>query len=462
MSNSFRTQREDVVARRKATEQHFRVIERRPFPGDCHPISKTDLEILLAVIPVEMVHGLRSIELRPRNHEVGGPFAQYRVKAKSIILYSVPHSWEFNAFYPSLAREVGNAGAEVTHDGSRMRVAWPDEDRLRLWYFFDVFGHELGHHFNNQFKHKNGRSSDRRAAERFAELNSAKLREHVTRIMKEKKANKSWMSTAHNQLNFFPSHRNDAVTSHQTLAHNMKPLFVITILAAFLPACSSAPRAILDTAHFPVSQISTKVIRKGQPTGDIGGVKAHFDYARIEGQWAEPGFKKYTKDGTYYGSSKYRWWFVELYCSATDKDTNAILNATDGYKARLGRAGNASARIYPRFERKQFEWGKAVSFLVQYQNDNTNYVPNNGMLLYEVHGLTKDRVYVRAQFGVTHPRLEEFGEGVRDHRDGNPEDPHSPMRKDPDYRLVETVSGSSFEPSLKKIDEFVNSFVIKR
>ena len=187
MSNSFRTQREDVVALRNAAEQHLRIIERSPFPGDRHPISKPELESVLAVIPVEMLHGLRSVELRPRNHEVGGPFAQYRSKAKTIILYSVPHSWEFDAYYPSLAREVGNAGAEVTREGKRMRVTWPDEDSLRLWYFFDVFGHELGHHFDYQFKHKNGRSPDRRVAERFAEMNSAKLRKHVAKVMKEQR-----------------------------------------------------------------------------------------------------------------------------------------------------------------------------------------------------------------------------------------------------------------------------------
>ena len=239
--------------------------------------------------------------------------------------------------------------------------------------------------------------------------------------------------------------------------------FAIPILAAFLTACSSAPHVTLDTTHFPVSRISTKIIRKGQPNGDIGGVKAQVDYTRVEGQWTEPEFTKYAnEDYTYYGSSKYRWWFVELYSSATDKESNAILNAADGYKAGLGRSSNASARIYPRFERKEFVWGRAVSFFVQYQNDNTNYVPNNGMLEYEVHGLTKDGVYVRANFGITHPRLGEFGPSVRDHREGDPKDPHSTMREDPDYLLVERASGSSFEPSLQKINEFVNGLIIKR
>ncbi len=242
----------------------------------------------------------------------------------------------------------------------------------------------------------------------------------------------------------------------------MKPQFAIMLLAAFLPACSLAPRAALDTTHFPVSQISTRIIRKGQPNGDIGGAKARVDYTRIEGQWAEPRFVKYTNEDTYYGSSKHRGWFIELYSSATAEEANAILNATDGYKAELGRSSNASARIYPRFERKQFAWGSAVSFFVQYQNCNTNYVPNNGMLEYEVHGLAKNGVYVRANFGVTHPSLVEFGPGVRDHRDGNPENPNSPMRKDRDYLLVEKASESNFEPPLQKIDEFINGLVIKR
>lgn len=187
MSNSFRTQREDVVAIRKAAEQRLRIIERPPFPGDCHPISRSGLEVLLATIPAEMIHGLRSIELRPRNHEVGSPFATYRIRAKSVILYSLPLRWEFDQFYPSLAEEVGKAGASVIREGRRMEIIWPDEDSMRWWFFFNVVGHELGHHFDHQFKHKNGRSSDRRAAERFAELSSERLREHLERIPEETK-----------------------------------------------------------------------------------------------------------------------------------------------------------------------------------------------------------------------------------------------------------------------------------
>jgi hypothetical protein len=131
--------------------------------------------------------------------------------------------------------------------------------------------------------------------------------------------------------------------------------------------------------------------------------------------------------------------------------------AKDGYEADLGFTLDASPRIYPRFQHKHFSWGEAVSFLVQYQNDNTNYVPNNGMLLYEVHGVTTDQRYtVRAQFGLTHPRLTEFGPGVRDYRD-DASNPDSPMRRDRDYRLVEHCPNDAFQPSIKDIDAMLDT-----
>jgi len=79
------------------------------------------------------------------------------------------------------------------------------------------------------------------------------------------------------------------------------------------------------------------------------------------------------------------------------------------------------------------------------------------MLTYEVHGITQGSKYVRARFGVTHPELVEFGPDVRDHRDGDPSDPDSPMRRDPHYRLVKMASDDSFEPSLAEIDRFLDT-----
>jgi hypothetical protein len=171
----------------------------------------------------------------------------------------------------------------------------------------------------------------------------------------------------------------------------------------------------------------------------------------VYGRWTDPSFISYPSRGTYYGSAKDREWSIEVQRGASPKVLRAF-RAKDGYEADLGFTLNASARIYPRFRHKRFSWGEAVSFLVQYQNDNTNYVPNNGMLLYEVHGVTTDKRYsVRAQFGITHPRLVEFGPGVRDHRDDEP------MRRDPDYRLVERCPDHAFQPTIKDIDALLNT-----
>lgn len=169
----------------------------------------------------------------------------------------------------------------------------------------------------------------------------------------------------------------------------------------------------------------------------------------LRGKWTNP-----SRD-TYSGRAKAKSWFIEVQRGANQKVLGA-LQAKDGYEADLGFALNASARIYPRFRHKRFSWGEAVSFLVQYQNDNTNCAPNNGMLLYEVHGVTTDRRFaVRAQFGLTHPRIAEFRE-VRDYRD-DPSKPDSPMRRDRDYRLVEHCADDTFQPSIQEIDAMLNT-----
>ena len=244
----------------------------------------------------------------------------------------------------------------------------------------------------------------------------------------------------------------------------MKVDLLLLATAAFvLQSCATAPTLMLDTARFPVVEVETKKIKRGQQISENVSFReevATQNFTRVSGQWRPEGATTSTGTGTYYGATKDRWWRVELFPSASERVRHAIESASDGYAADLGRTINASARIYPRFERKRFDWGEAVTFLVQYQNDNTNYVPNNGMLNYELHGLTADGRYLRARFGVTHPDLVEFGPRVRDHREGDPADPGSPMRRDSYYRLVESAPPRSFEPSLREIDAFVNTLKI--
>ena len=90
---------------------------------------------------------------------------------------------------------------------------------------------------------------------------------------------------------------------------------------------------------------------------------------KFYGRWTDPSFVSYPARGTYYGRAKERNWTGEVKRSASPKVWRA-LQAKDGYEAGLGSILDASPRIYPRFRRKHFAGGEAVSFLVQYQNDN--------------------------------------------------------------------------------------------
>ena len=245
----------------------------------------------------------------------------------------------------------------------------------------------------------------------------------------------------------------------------MKSSAISVLAMLMLTGCASFPVAQVAQGDFPVTGVEMHRFKRGDAThGEFGvrfGGVARDNFVRIVGQWSDPSFQKHELTGRYYGSAAHRRWSIEVHPEPTTAQREAIEHAKDGYAADLGYAINAGARIYPRFERKTFEWGQGVTFLVQYQNDNTNYVPNNGMLTYEVHGITQNGRYIRASFGVTHPSLVEFGPGVRDHRDGDPADPKSSMRRDPHYRLAETAAPSSFEPSLTEIDRFLTNLHTK-
>ena len=133
-----------------------------------------------------------------------------------------------------------------------------------------------------------------------------------------------------------------------------------------------------------------------------GDYRAEFPTTQIHGLWTDPSF-------TSYGETGHRGWVVAVARGVSPR-IRRVVHAANRYETDLGYSIDAAPRSSLRFRHKHFVWGEAVSFLVQYQNDNTNGVPNNGMLFYEVYGLTRDGRYtVRARFGVTHPRLKRFG-----------------------------------------------------
>lgn len=183
---------------------------------------------------------------------------------------------------------------------------------------------------------------------------------------------------------------------------------VVLLLLLALAACAtpgSPPRVALAVPAAFAGQVERETYRQSVPLADNLELRAMFPNYRAEqpttklqGRWTDPSFTSYSASGTYYGRTKHWGWTVEVRRGASAK-VQRVLPAKDGYEANLGSSLDASPRVYPRFRHKRFAWGEAVSFLVQYQNDNTNYVPNNGMLLYEVHGIAHDGRYtVRGQF----------------------------------------------------------------
>jgi hypothetical protein len=243
-------------------------------------------------------------------------------------------------------------------------------------------------------------------------------------------------------------------------------LISFIVLMAALSGCAnthSPPKFAISVPAAFSGQTERREYPVGVPLTDdslsrqlFPNYRAEHPTTKLFGRWTDPSFVSYPARGTYYGQAKYRGWSVEVQQGSSPKVLRA-LQAKDGYEADLGFNIDASARIYPRFRHKTFSWGEAVSFLVQYQNDNTNYVPNNGMLLYEAHGVTRDHRYtVKAQFGVTHPALTEFGPRVRDYRDDS-DKPDSAMRQDPDYLLVENCPDDAFQPSIAAIDDMLDT-----
>ena len=182
MSNSFRTRKEAILAARRIKRDDEgnpvfpRIITKPPITGDIHPITKPHLQHLFDRIPIEYLYGLRRIELKPRlNNDVGNPFGLYLPGEKTIKLFSLPKVWKLKHLSSSLRFSLENFYAEITENDESIIVRWQNIEVMSLWYYCDVFTHELGHHFKTQYYHKNGGFGSYRHQEFVAELHAKKL-----------------------------------------------------------------------------------------------------------------------------------------------------------------------------------------------------------------------------------------------------------------------------------------------
>ena len=146
-----------------------RIIERKPYPGDSDPISKTFLRNTLRHLPIEYLYGLKRIELLPRTSaEIGRPYASYVVSEKAIRIYSLPMIWSWEDMFTDMLGQWdmrNRFGAEISRQGKGVTVKWPNRQCRELWFFVNVFMHELGHHYRNQYP-----SMTKRAARKHEEI----------------------------------------------------------------------------------------------------------------------------------------------------------------------------------------------------------------------------------------------------------------------------------------------------
>jgi hypothetical protein len=163
MAHSYRTEPKRRIAERNADRDRDgrvllpRILVRAPRIGDVHPIPKQMLARLLSRLPVELYYGLKLIEMRPRQHDVGCPFGEYSQKEKAIRLYSLPLTIHL-PFLPPFQRqmmEISQATIEPQAEG--YSITWPDPFFMGFWFYYDTFIHELSHHHRFQYPSKTGR-----------------------------------------------------------------------------------------------------------------------------------------------------------------------------------------------------------------------------------------------------------------------------------------------------------------
>jgi hypothetical protein len=223
-------------------------------------------------------------------------------------------------------------------------------------------------------------------------------------------------------------------------------LLIVTLLSSCGSVTTTVPNIDLQIS----SAFNHKVTRSKFKTGDylVNSppyiIKAKLPTARIEGEWGNPTPAQHPLDHR---------WRIDVESTDAKSTADAIAKATSGYDAGVNTHGNY---MFARFERKQFKWGKTISFLSQFTDDTGGYVPNNGSLTYEVWGTTTDNCHiVHLTCSITHRALEEWGPKVRTTRS------MKELHADKDFKLVETCASSDFEPALPELDRLLDTLVIK-
>lgn len=182
MSDSYRTEKESIAAARRIKRNsngqivYPRVVVKPPTLGDAHPLTRRDLSKLFQEIPLEYLYGLNRIELRGRlNNEIGRPFGQYSPTEKVITLFSLPYEWRFQSLKQGFRSSLLRFYPQIVDEDDSVIVRWPKPEIMSLWFYLDVFTHELGHHYRVQYRHKNGGLGRYKDEELVAELHAERF-----------------------------------------------------------------------------------------------------------------------------------------------------------------------------------------------------------------------------------------------------------------------------------------------
>ena len=156
-------------------------------------------------------------------------------------------------------------------------------------------------------------------------------------------------------------------------------------------------------------------------------------------------------------------WTVQAYETFSKKVAAACAAGKDASAPDLQEGpalleGDSRTDMVARVRGKNFSWGKAVSFLSQTTQDGVLFTPVNGHLSYHVWGVTADQRYtVVASVSVSHPKIADWGGTARPRVARSVE----ALKRDRDYKRVETCRPEEFTPSLTAFDKMLDSLDIR-
>ena len=185
MSGSHRTQPARKQAQRRLERAKHgipalpRIVVRKPKPGCAHPLSRQLLAAILAELPIEYVVGLRTIELRHHEpHQLA--LGEYVPTESTIILYAQPlATWRRGSLTAADKRWVEAYGASVARSMGMWTITWARPVDAAMFFLFEVFLHELGHHFVRAYDTKHKLPATRKGHELLADVHMRRLRHTV-------------------------------------------------------------------------------------------------------------------------------------------------------------------------------------------------------------------------------------------------------------------------------------------